>query len=247
MDRNTVLTDPRALLRVELAARGLSPENLQMPARVWLLADGLFDRMQKRTPGRERLPVAGGVYRLSEGTGYAKGALCAAAMATQAEDLWAAGAREIIHLGFAGGIADHQQPGQIVVTAGACHDTAVPGLYGQDDRFVPCDKELSRELARALGDGCLPGIHWTTDAGYRETWGQVLDYRARDALCVEMEGAGLFAVAAYRGIRAAAAYVLSDVLDENGWHLGWGGEALEAAQEHLLNAVSDRPANTPAD
>ena len=35
------------------------------------------------------------------------------------------------------------------------------------------------------------GLHWTTDAGYRETWGQVMDYRDKGALCVEMEAVGV--------------------------------------------------------
>ena len=34
------------------------------------------------------------------------------------------------------------------------------------------------------------GKHWTTDAGYHETWEQILNYRSKRALCLEMEGAG---------------------------------------------------------
>lgn len=39
------------------------------------------------------------------------------------------------------------------------------------------------------------GKHWTTDAGYHETWEQILNYRSKRALCLEMEGAGLFTIA----------------------------------------------------
>lgn len=65
------------------------------------------------------------------------------------------------------------------------------------------------------------GIHWTTDAGYRETWGQVMDYRDKGALCVEMEGVGLFTIANYRKCVATGIYVVFDVYSENDWKLGW--------------------------
>lgn len=68
------------------------------------------------------------------------------------------------------------------------------------------------------------GKHWTTDAGYHETWEQIINYRSKQALCVEMEGVGLFTIAKYRNCSATAVYIITDVITENGWSLGWNGK-----------------------
>ena len=81
------------------------------------------------------------------------------------------------------------------------------------------------------------GNHWTTDAGYRETWGQVIEYREKGALCVEMEGVGLFTIANYRNCVASAMYVVSDVYVEDDWKLGWGENVLEEAATKVIDMI----------
>ena len=105
---------------------------------------------------------------------------------------------------------------------------------------IASSKELTDELSSLLKTNEIPfkrGIHWTTDAEYRETWGQVVEHREKGALCVEMEGVGLFTIANYRNCAASAIYVVSDVFVEKDWDLGWGEKNLNEAVEKVLDMM----------
>ncbi len=166
--------------------------------------------------------------------------MCSPAIATQAEDLIAGGVKELIHIGYAGGLQSDMRPGDVVLTDGAYNDTAVARLYGYDFDIIESSKSLTDEMETLLtesGIGYRRGRHWTTDAGYRETWGQIIEYRGKGAQCVEMEGVGLFTIAKYRECDATAIYVVSDVFTENGWDLGWGENAIETAAEKVIEMI----------
>ena len=175
--------------------------------------------------------------------GFVKGQMCSPAIATQAEDLIAGGVRELVHIGLAGGISPGIRIGGVVLTDGAYNDTAVAGLYGYDLDFLGTSTSMTDELERTLSQNRIKasrGKSWTTDAGYHETWGQILDYRSKGALCVEMEGAGLFTIARYRGCAAAALYIISDVITENGWSLGWEGNNISKTISDIIDAITSR-------
>lgn len=242
MDKNKVLTDPQKLVRLELKNAGFDIDKMNVPKRVYLLADSLYDEMLKKNCGTYKYPVGGELYvfNANENIGFVKGNMCSPAIATQAEDLIAAGVKELIHVGFAGGLQKDMQPGDIVITDGAYNDTAVARLYGYDLDMIESSKELSDELSKIFSDNELAyrrGRHWTTDAGYMETWGQVIEHREKGALCVEMEGVGLFTVAAYRKCLASAIYVISDVYLEDAWELGWGENKLEDSIKKMLDII----------
>ena len=109
-------------------------------------------------------------------------------------------------------------------------------------------KQISKEIASLTnemeqmleenGISVSRGKHWTTDAGYRETWEQVLDYRSKGALCVEMEGVGLFTIAKYRKCSATAIYIITDTISEDGWHLGWEGKEIDKSIEKLIEVIN---------
>jgi len=243
MNRDDVLTEPRKLVAVELKNAGFDIDKITVPTRVYLLADSLYDVMLSRNCGTFRYPLGGElfVFYKNEKIGFVKGHMCSPAIATQAEDLIAGGVRELVHIGFAGGLQTDMRAGDIVLTDGAYNDTAVARLYGFDDDIIQSSKELTDELSHLLTKGDIPfrrGIHWTTDAGYRETWGQVIDYREKGALCVEMEGVGLFTVANYRNCAASAIYVISDVYVENQWNLGWEEHKLDSAVDRIIDMIA---------
>lgn len=50
-------------------------------------------------------------------------------------------------------------------------------------------------------------------------------------------GVGLFTVAAYRDCFATAIYVISDVLIENSWKLGWDENKLEDSIQRVLDRI----------
>lgn len=129
------------------------------------------------------------------------------------------------------------------LTDGAYNDTAVARLYGFDYEFIETTSTLTDEIELMLRKNEIEvnrGKHWTTDAGYHETWGQVLDYREKGALCVEMEGVGLFTIAKYRGCSASAIYIITDVITEEGWHIGWEGNEIDEAISKIIDVIASR-------
>lgn len=242
MNINDVITEPEDLVRLELKNAGFDIENIHVPGRVYLLADSLYDAMLSRNCGSYKYPLGGKlfVFHENEDIGFIKGNMCSPAIATQAEDLIAGGVKELVHIGFAGGLQPDMHAGDIVLTEGAYNDTAVAGLYGFDYDMIESSKGLTDELDGLFRKNEIKfrrGKHWTTDAGYRETWGQVLEHREKGALCVEMEGVGLFTIANYRKCAASAIYVVSDVPGESGWDLGWGEGKIDAAVDKIIDMI----------
>lgn len=236
MNKNDVLTDPQKLVRIELRNEGFDIDHMNVPQRVFLLADSIYDAMLARDCGAYKYPLGGKlfVFNENENIGFIKGNMCSPAIATQAEDLIAGGVKELIHIGFAGGLQTDLNVGDIILTDGAYNDTAVARLYGFDCDRINSSKELTDELQEVLKNNGMKfrrGTHWTTDAGYRETWGQAIEYREKGALCVEMEGVGLFTIANYRKCAASAIYVVSDVFTERSWDLGWGENEINRSVE----------------
>lgn len=242
MDINEVLTDPKRLIRLEMKNAGFDIDNMNVPQKVYLLADSIYDAMLARNYGTYKYPLGGKlfVFNENENIGFIKGHMCSPAIATQAEDLIAGGVKELIHIGYAGGLQPDMDCGDIVLTDGAYNDTAVAKLYGFDYDIIKSSKTLTDELSELLTKNEITfrrGKHWTTDAGYRETWGQTIKYREKGALCVEMEGVGLFTIANYRNCLASAIYIVSDVYIESGWNLGWGEDKIDKSVEKVIDMI----------
>lgn len=240
--RERVMTDPKELVRIELKNAGFDIDSMQVPKRVYLLADGIYDAMIEKGYGEYKYPLGGAlhVFKNNPRVGFIKGQMCSPGIATQAEDLITGGVKELIHVGLAGGINSELNIGDVVLTDGAYNDTAVARLYGYDYDFLETTPSLTDEMEQLLkrnGINICRGKHWTTDAGYRETWGQVLDYRSKGALCVEMEGVGLFTIAQYRGCSASAIYIITDVVSEEGWHLGWEGNRVDIVIAEIIDVI----------
>ena len=241
--RNRVMTEPKELVRIELKNAGFDLDSMEVPKRVYLLADSIYDAMIEKQCGEYKYPVGGSLYVFKNNpeVGFIKGKMCSPGIATQVEDLVAGGVEEFIHVGFAGGISQDLKIGDVVLSNGAYNDTAVARLYGFDYEFLESTPSLTDEMENLLKENYIAvnrGKHWTTDAGYHETWGQVLDYRDKGALCVEMEAVGLFTIARYRGCAASAFYVISDVISEDGWHLGWQENKMDEVVARIIDVIA---------
>lgn len=234
---------PFVLVSKEMELQGINIDELRniFPKRLYLLADSLYDKMLEKNVGTLTYHVGGEVYVMNynNNIGFVKGEMCAPGLATQAEDLYAAGALELIHVGFAGG-HNGTKIGDYVVTDGAYTDTGVPKLYGLGDELIKSTEELTDILCAELKDKGIDvhrGCHWTTDAGYVEPDWRILYYVRKGSLCVEMEGAGLFTIAKFRSRKATAIYIISDSGSSDDWTLGWGEDVLEKSIDRLIDTI----------
>ncbi len=157
---------PSVLVRKEIELQGLDFDEYQIkvPNRVYLLADSLFDTMLAKNVGTLTFDVGGGIYIMNHNSnlGFAKGEMCSPGLATQAEDLYAAGVKELIHVGFAGG----NKIGDYILTDGAYNDTSITKLYGFKGELIESTKDLTDSFCIELekkGISCIRGYHWTTD------------------------------------------------------------------------------------
>ncbi len=232
---------PSVLVRKEIELQGLDFDEYQIkvPNRVYLLADSLFDTMLAKNVGTLTFDVGGGIYVMNHNSnlGFAKGEMCSPGLATQAEDLYAAGVKELIHVGFAGG----NKIGDYILTDGAYNDTSITKLYGFKGELIESTKDLTDSFCIELekkGISCIRGYHWTTDGGYvQPEWRGRYYLGDMGAKCVEMEGAGLFTVANFRSRKATAIYVVSDSGSNDEWTLGWGESTLENRIQKLIDAL----------
>ena len=241
-EKSNILTDPKKLVARELKKAGFDISTIKVPTRVFILADSLYDTMLSKNCGKYKYPLGGKLFVFdgNDSVGFIKGAMCSPAIATQAEDLIAGGVKELIHIGFAGGLQQDMYVGDIVLTDGAYNDTAVARLYGFDYDFIESTKSLTDELCKLLKNSKINhrrGKHWTTDAGYMETYAQVVEHRNKGTLCVEMEGVGLFTVANYRKCRSSAIYIISDILANDDWSIGWSEKALDTGINKIIDTL----------
>ena len=232
---------PSVLVRKEIELQGLDFDEYQTKVlnRVYLLADSLFDTMLAKNVGTFTFDVGGGIYVMNHNNslGFAKGEMCSPGLATQAEDLYAAGVKELIHVGFAGG----NKIGDYVLTDGAYNDTSITRLYGFKGELIESTKDLTDSFCIELekkGISCIRGYHWTTDGGYvQPEWRGRYFLNDMGAKCVEMEGAGLFTIANFRSRKATAIYIVSDSGSNDEWNLGWGESTLENSIQKLIDAL----------
>lgn len=52
-----------------------------------------------------------------------------------------------------------------------------------------------------------------------------------------MEGVGLFTIAKYRKCSATAIYIISDVISERNWELGWDEGNLDTSAAMLIDTM----------
>ncbi len=129
------------------------------------------------------------------------------------EQLAELGVENFILIGIAGGIERNLKLNQKVLCTGAFADEGTSRHYVTETLVKPSQK-LTAELANLTE---TKGYTWTIDAMFCETKQEVLFYEKQGAKTVEMEAAGVFAFAKKRGLKSAAVFVISDLLNSNQW------------------------------
>ena len=136
------------------------------------------------------------------------------------EELIAIGAARFLSIGTAGGLQPELAAGEVVLCTSAVRDEGVSHHYTPHDNPAEPDSALTGALEQSIRDVGLPyrrGSSWTIDTPYRETAAEARHYQAEGVLCVEMEAAALFTVAAHRGVALASAFCVSDSLADAEW------------------------------
>ncbi|NOR88935.1 MAG: phosphorylase [Anaerolineales bacterium] len=163
------------------------------------------------------------------------------------EELAAYGIKKFVNLGTAGGLQQNMNIGDIVVCDRAIRDEGTSFHYLPDDVYADSCPELTENLCvvfESKGIQYRKGSSWTTDAPYRETIGELRQYRADGVATVEMEASALFAVGAYRGVCVSAVFAISDLLSEEDWkqeyHSAEKLEGLKQIFEVALEAIAEQ-------
>lgn len=178
--------------------------------------DGFFeDVVDQYTDAKLLREVGnGGLYRINERVGvlgdFGIGSpVTAGVVAEQA----ARGTEAFCILGGAGCLDPEIPPDRALLATSAIRDEGASHHYLPPEAKVSSTPALRERLHSTVTDagiGVERGPTWTIDAFFRETVPEVQQYQEDGVLSVEMEAATLFALAAYHGFDAAAAFAIGD-------------------------------------
>lgn len=138
--------------------------------------------------------------------------------ASLTEELIAWGVKRFVLLSWGGALQAQLNVGDIVIPQRAIRDEGVSHHYLPAEKFIQADEALTESLKAKLPHATL-GATWTTDAPYRETREEIMQYQTEGIQVVEMEIAALFALAKVRGVQASAVVVAADKLANLNWEM----------------------------
>ncbi len=159
-----------------------------------------------------------------------------------AEEFAVMGAKRMVLMTWGGALQPDLKAGDIVVCSQAIRDEGTSYHYLSPAKYVSASEDLVNCLVdaiRARGGRCATGVTWTTDAPYRETEEEVLQYQAEGVKTVEMESAGLFTVGQVRGVQAASVVVIMDSLANYRWQAPERLDPIQRSLEIVYAAAID--------
>jgi uridine phosphorylase len=157
------------------------------------------------------------------------------------EEAIAAGCRYFIACGGCGVLKKDLVAGRLVVVSAAVRDEGASYHYLPPSREVPADPRGVQALADVLTERGVPylvGKSWTTAGPYRETRAKIRQRQEEGCLTVEMEAAGMMAVAQFRGVPFGQVLYAGDDLSGSEWdHRSW--QKLSDVREQLFWLAAD--------
>lgn len=146
------------------------------------------------------------------------------------------GAEKCIVFGSCGVLAPEKCAGKIIVPTESCRDEGLSYHYAPGAAYMEMKNSgVVAQYLRSCGVPFAAGRNWTTDAIYRETENNIARRKAEGCISVEMEAAGLQAVADYLGVELYTFFFGGDILGES-WDMGdLGGEREKVRQHGLLD------------
>jgi len=136
------------------------------------------------------------------------------------EEVIARGCRKFIAFGSAGVLDRALIRGHLVVPTAAVRDEGTSFHYAAPSREIRPSEAGLTAIKAVLSERNISftlGKTWTTDAFYRETPSRIARRKAEGCVTVEMEAAGLFALAQFRGITLAQILFCGDDVSGDEW------------------------------
>jgi uridine phosphorylase len=161
------------------------------------------------------------------------------------EEVIAFGCRKFIACGGCGVLEKGMAVGHLVVVSSAVRDEGTSYHYLPPSREVKANEAAAAALVKELDRRQMPyvvGKTWTTDAPYRETPKKIARRRAEGCLTVEMEAAGMMAVAQFRDVVFGQLLYGGDDLSGDEWdNRQWQSRAEIREQLFWLSADYNDP------
>jgi purine-nucleoside phosphorylase len=183
------------------------------PLRAQHIAERFFDGARQVTAVRNMLGFTGsykGMAVSAMGTGM--GIPSASIYATELISEY--GVKRLVRVGSCGGITTDVKLRDVIVATGACTDSGVNrARYHGWDFAAIADFHLARsaiEAAARLGTPVVVGNVHSADLFYNPFPGVWDILEGMNVLAVEMEAAGLYGIAAEKGVRALTIATVSD-------------------------------------
>lgn len=151
------------------------------------------------------------------------------------EELIALGGKEFLNIGTAGGLQDEG----VFLCNKSLRDEGTSHHYLPFGKYAYPDVKLTKRFGKSIelsGLKFKKGASWTIDAPYRETKAEADKYRKQGITTVEMESSALFAVAKYRKVKLASAFVVSDLLGKT-WLPKFHRFNVKKAQNKLIDSA----------
>lgn len=166
----------------------------------------------------------------------------APALVAFVEEMIAWGVKRFILLSWGGALSSSVNEGSIVLVEKAIRDEGVSHHYLPPEKYIRAEGAFIQNVASQLSERNIKftfGAAWTTDAPYRETKAEVERYRAENVQVVEMETAGLYALAKARNVQAASIVIAADSLADLSWHPPIDMRRINHAFDDCLRAAID--------
>ena len=191
----------------------------------------------KEIPGTNGVTA---VYRLTVGSKnvllYMSPIGAASAATTLIEVAWKCGCKKFVVFGSCGMLNEELCADKVIVPNEAYRDEGISYHYAPASDYVRIkNASMVEEYLRSREIPFVSGKCWTCDAIYMETVNKAKKRREDGCIAVEMEAAGLQAVADYYGFDIFYMLFGGDVLKENSWDQNlFNSEGEKAAQSSLM-------------
>ncbi len=213
---------------------------------IFCMKNDLPQKLRWKTPLQKVGRVMGDMYlvkRTRGGVGVLSNfGIGAPVVVSLAEEMIAFGVKKFIILSWGGALQEDLNTGDLVLNDKAIRDDGVSQHYLPNEKYSTADPILKHKLKNYLtarGIKFVSGTTWTTDAPYRETRDEILQYQTEGVQVVEMEVAGLFVLAQVRKVQAASMVVVADRLANLEWELPNNMKAIDQSFESAYNAAID--------